>query len=79
MKDSKERCFITYFDRDGDEYTYTLTPGKVSGLMHAINRYRADYCVHDIEFKVLSSMFDWFEFCYDDDHNTEDDECPFPA
>lgn len=40
MKDSKERCFITYFDRDGDEYTYTLTPGKVSGLMHAINRYR---------------------------------------
>lgn len=78
--EEKNKCFITYFDNDGDEYSYDLTPSKVSALMHALNRYRADYCVHTIEFKVLSDMFDWLEFCYDSDrHDVDlDDACPFP-
>lgn len=49
---------IVFFDDSGDEYNFALKKDRLDCLLHAINEYRAHYCVFSHEFKVLSNVFE---------------------
>ena len=67
--------FVTYRDHDFDDDVYELKLDlhHVDCLLHALNEFRSNYCVHSKEYKTIQQIFDFMEFVYNEEKGEEDE------
>lgn len=64
--DKKNEVKIIYRTEDDEVYEKSLDKNDIDCLLHSLNQFRAEYCVHSKEYRCISNIFDFCEFVYDD-------------
>lgn len=65
MKDYNDLT-LSYVDRDGDVYEYYLNISKMHETLEALNHYRSGFSFDSVEFRILTSVFEFFYEVFND-------------